>query len=114
MFQPEYIPALRQILLVLAVAISVVYVIHLVRLSRQGVPVVWPKLAITATTFLTVYYAYIVLDDVILGYAITALAHDIRIFAIVWIYNHGVLKRSNRLGASFFAISSPMVAFESS
>jgi len=101
-FQPEYIPVLRQILLVLAVAISVVYVIHLVRLSRQGVPVVWPKLAITATTFLTVYYAYIVLDDVILGYAITALAHDIQYFAIVWIYNHGVLKRSNRLGASFF------------
>ena len=68
----------------------------------RGIPVVWPKLAISLTTFATVYYAYIVLEDIILGYAITALAHDIQYFAIVWIYNHGVLKRSKELGASFF------------
>ena len=101
-FNPELVPLLRQIMLVLALGVSVVYVVHLVRARAQGQPIVWPKLAISATTFLTVYYAYIVLDDVILGYAMTALAHDIQYFAIVWIYNHGVLKRSERLGASFF------------
>lgn len=99
---PDYLQDLRQWVLVLAIAISVVYLAHLVRSSLQKQPIVWPKIAISFTTFLTVYYAYIVLDDVILGYAITALAHDIQYFAIVWIYNHGVLKRSERLGASFF------------
>ena len=99
---PDYLHDLRQWILVLAIAVSLVYLVYLLRLSRQKEPIVWPKLAISLTTFLTVYYAYIVLDDVILGYAMTALAHDIQYFAIVWIYNHGVLKRSQRLGASFF------------
>ena len=99
---PDYLQDLRQWMLVLAIAISIVYLAHLVRSSLQKQPIVWPKLAISLTTFLTVYYAYIVLDDVILGYAMTALAHDIQYFAIVWIYNHGVLKRSERLGASFY------------
>ena len=101
-FNPELVPLLRQFMLALALGVSVVYLVHLIRSRAQGQPIVWPKLAISATTFLTVYYAYIVLDDVILGYAMTALAHDIQYFAIVWIYNHGVLKRSKRLGASFF------------
>jgi len=101
-FNPEFVPLLRQGMLGLAVFVSIVYVVHLIRSRLQGQDIVWPKLAISATTFLTVYYAYIVLDDVILGYAMTALAHDVQYFAIVWIYNHGVLKRSQRLGASFF------------
>lgn len=99
---PVYIGSLRSALLGLAIVLSSVYVIHLVRQWRSGAPIVLPKLAISLTTFATVYYAYIVLEDVILGYAITALAHDIQYFAIVWIYNHGVLKRSRGSGRSFF------------
>jgi tetratricopeptide (TPR) repeat protein len=83
-------------------AITLCYLINLGREWRLGVPIVWPKLAITAITFGTSYYAYIVLQDILLGYAIIAMAHDIQYYAIVWIYNHGVLKRSENLGASFF------------
>ena len=100
--KPEYVFSLRDAMLFLALALSVVYVGNMIVERRRGAPIVWPKLAISATTFATVYYAYIILEDVILGYAITALAHDIQYFAIVWIYNHGVLKRSRDLGRSFF------------
>lgn len=99
---PEFLLEFREWVFYLAVGIAVFYVANMVFERVQGIPVVWPKLAISLTTFATVYYAYIVLEDIILGYAITALAHDIQYFAIVWIYNHGVLKRSKELGASFF------------
>ncbi len=99
---PEHIFVLREWLLYLALALAVVYVLNLLRERQLGVPVVLPKLAILLTTFATVYYAYVVLEDVILGYAITALAHDIQYFAIVWIYNHGVLQRASDSGRSFF------------
>ncbi len=100
--QPESIFTLRDILFYAAVGLSVVYVANMFWERRQGIPIVWPKLAISITTFATVFYAYIVLEDIILGYAVTALAHDVQYFAIVWIYNRGVLKRSRQLGASFF------------
>ncbi len=99
---PEYIFALREWVFYLALALSAFYVFNLLRERRLGTSIVLPKLAISLTTFGTVYYAYIVLEDVILGYAITALAHDIQYFAIVWIYNHGVLKRAGDSGRSFF------------
>ena len=99
---PDFIFDLRQWSFYLAVAVGGLYLVNLMRERARGVPVVWPKLAISLTTFATVYFAYIYLEDIILGYAITALAHDIQYFAIVWIYNHGVLKRSKELGSSFF------------
>lgn len=100
--EPQYVFWLRDGLLYLALGLSALYIGNQVFEKRRGAPIVWPKLAISATTFATVYYAYIVLDDVILGYAVTALAHDIQYFAIVWIYNHGVLKRAQDTGRSFF------------
>ncbi|MSR84107.1 MAG: tetratricopeptide repeat protein [Candidatus Latescibacteria bacterium] len=99
---PEWVGWLRSGMLVATVGITVLYLLNLGRERRQGVPIVWPKLAITAITFGTSYYAYIVLQDILLGYAIIAMAHDIQYYAIVWIYNHGVLRRSEELGASFF------------
>ena len=100
--EPQYVFWLRDGLLYLALGLSALYIFNAVDQRRRGAPVVWPKLAISATTFATVFYAYIVLEDVILGYAITALAHDIQYFAIVWIYNHGVLKRAEHGARSFF------------
>ena len=99
---PDFIFDLRQWSFYLAIGVGGVYLANMMRERARGVPVVWPKLAISLTTFATVYFAYVYLEDIILGYAITALAHDIQYFAIVWIYNHGVLKRSKELGSSFF------------
>ena len=78
---------IRDLIFYAAVLVSVIYLVNIVLEYRNGVPIVIPKLAISITTFSTVYVAYIVLEDVILGYAITALAHDVQYFAIVWIYN---------------------------
>lgn len=100
--EPEYVFRLREWMLYAATVLSAVYVLNLLREKSQGVAVVWPKLLLSATTFLTVYYAYIILEDIILGYAIVAMAHDIQYYAIVWIYNNGVLKRSKELGTTFF------------
>ncbi len=100
--EPEWVVRFGTAVGYFALAITFVYAANVVRERRQGLPVVWPKLAITAITVGTSYYAYIVLQDILLGYAIIAMAHDIQYYAIVWIYNHGVLKRSEALGASFF------------
>ena len=100
--KPEQVFALREWMLYAALALSILYVANAIWEHSRGIPVVWLKLLISATTFPTVYYAYIALEDIILGYAIVALAHDIQYYAIVWIYNNGVLKRSRELGASFF------------
>ena len=99
---PSYVHVLRSMLFYLAVVLSLLYIINLLNEWRRGSPIVLPKIAISLTTFATVFYAYVVLEDVILGYAITALAHDIQYFAIVWIYNHGVLKRGSNSARSFF------------
>ena len=80
--EPRHIFLLRDGLFYLALGLSALYIFNTVTQKRRGVPVIWPKLAISATTFATVFYAYIVLEDVILGYAITALAHDIQYFAV--------------------------------
>jgi tetratricopeptide (TPR) repeat protein len=92
----------RDLIFYAALLVSVIYFFNVIVEYRRGVPIVIPKLAISITTFATVYIAYIVLEDVILGYAITALAHDVQYFAIVWIYNNGVLKRSKLAGKKFF------------
>ncbi len=99
---PEFLFGFREWMFYLTLGVAALYVANMAREWTRGVPIVWPKLAISLTTFATVYYAYVVLTDIILGYAIAALAHDIQYFAIVWIYNHGVLKRSKDLGSSFF------------
>jgi len=99
---PENFGYAREVIFFAALLISIVYILNLFLDYRRGAPIVFPKLAISLTTFATVYFSYVVLEDVILGYAITALAHDIQYFAIVWIYNNGVLKRSKSSGKSFF------------
>lgn len=99
---PEWVGWLRTGMGYATVGITLCYLFNLARERRRGVPIVWPKLAISAITFATAYYAYIALQDILLGYAVIAMAHDIQYYAIVWIYNHGVLRRSEELGASFF------------
>ena len=100
--EPENFGYAREVMFIAALFVSVIYILNLCIDYRRGAPIVLPKLAISLTTFSTVYFSYVVLEDVILGYAITALAHDIQYFAIVWIYNNGVLKRSKTAGKSFF------------
>ena len=57
----------RDLIFYAAVLVSVIYLVNIVLEYRNGVPIVIPKLAISITTFSTVYVAYIVLEDVILG-----------------------------------------------
>ena len=46
-----------------------------------------------ATTVFIIYYGWIHINDLVIGYAAFAVFHDIQYFAIVWVYNNNLVKR---------------------
>jgi len=51
---------------------------------------------VMATTVFIIYYGWIHINDLVIGYAAFAVFHDIQYFAIVWVYNNNLVKRQER------------------
>ena len=49
-----------------------------------------------ASTVFIIYYGWIHINDLVIGYAAFAVFHDIQYFAIVWVYNNNLVKRQER------------------
>jgi len=64
-----------------------------VRARRAGAPVSGAKLALLVGTLSFITVVWWLLDDLVLGYAIWAVFHDVQYFAIVWIYGRGLTGR---------------------
>jgi hypothetical protein len=77
----------RQASLAAAIGVGVLYAGDLVRRTASGEPVSLLKLCITATSYATWYYAYVVLSDLFLSYAISSLFHCLQYDALAWYYN---------------------------
>ncbi|MBM3279804.1 MAG: tetratricopeptide repeat protein [Candidatus Handelsmanbacteria bacterium] len=105
---------LKQGLLVLTLAASAAYLANLVRRWRSCQAISGPKLAVMGTTLFLVYYAWVYLGDLVIGYAAFAVFHDIQYFAIVWVYNHNLVKKqagATALLRAFFSTRSlPVLA----
>jgi len=73
--------------LVVAIGVGVVYLARLQSRIARGLPVAWLKLAVFATSLGVWYYAYVVITDGFLNYAISSLFHCIQYDAFAWHYN---------------------------
>lgn len=73
--------------LVVAIVVGVIYLARLQSRIAHGLPIAWLKLVLFATTFGVWYYAYVVLSDGFLSYAISSLFHCLQYDAFAWFYN---------------------------
>ena len=84
---------LKLVLLCVTLAVGATYLGNLAYRLVRGLQVSLPKVAVMATTLFIIYYAWIHIGDLIIGYAAFAVFHDIQYFAIVWVYNHNLVQR---------------------
>lgn len=95
----------KQALLYATLAIAACYIGNLVWRLASGQKVSFPKVAVMATTIFLIYFGWIYIKDLTIGYAAFAAFHDIQYFAIVWVYNNNLVKRqekTSRLLRAFF------------
>ena len=86
----------KDILFYLAMAVLIAYLANLVHRATTGQKISLPKVAVMATTVFIIYYGWIHINDLVIGYAAFAVFHDIQYFAIVWVYNNNLVKRQER------------------
>jgi hypothetical protein len=73
--------------LLVSIGVGLVYLVRLQARVAQGLPVAWLKLVLFGTSFAVWYYAYVVLSDGLLSYAISSLFHCVQYDAFAWFYN---------------------------
>ena len=87
---------LKKVLFYCTMAVLAAYLANIVRRAVAGQKISLPKIAVMATTVFIIYYGWIHINDLVIGYAAFAVFHDIQYFAIVWIYNNNLVKRQER------------------
>lgn len=99
---------LKQALLVFSLGVGAAYLGNLAYRFVKRQPISLPKVAVMATTLFIIWYAWIHIRDLTIGYAAFAVFHDIQYFAIVWIYNNSLVKRGQTsvLLRKFFTVRS--------
>ncbi len=73
--------------LAVSVVVGVIYLVRLQSRIAHGLPVAWLKLVLFATNLGVWYYAYVVLANPLLSYAISSLFHCVQYDAFAWFYN---------------------------
>ena len=104
---------LKQVWLVFTLTVAAAYIGNIGKRLVRREPVSYPKIAVMATTLFIIYFAWIYIRDLTIGYAAFAVFHDIQYFAIVWIYNNSLVKRgsTSTLLRKFFTVRSvPIIA----
>ena len=97
--------SIKTILLVVTGAVFLCYVVNIFYrlLTRQKLS--FPKIVVMFTTLFLIYFGWIHIGDLTIGYAAFAAFHDIQYFAIVWVYNNNLVKKqikTSRLLRVFF------------
>ena len=105
---------LKDVLFYLVVGVLTAYLANLVYRAATGQQLSLPKIAVMATTIFIIYYGWIHIKDLVIGYAAFAVFHDIQYFAIVWVYNNNLVKRQEQttkvLRAFFTTRTLPIIA----
>jgi hypothetical protein len=73
--------------LAVSIGVGILYLVRIQMRVAQGLPVAWLKLVLFGTSFAVWYYAYVVLSDGLLSYAISSLFHCMQYDAFAWFYN---------------------------
>jgi len=105
---------LKELLFYFTMTVFAAYLANLVHRTVTGQKISLPKMAVMATTVFIIYYGWIHINDLVIGYAAFAVFHDIQYFAIVWVYNNNLVKRQERttkvLRAFFTTRTLPILA----
>ncbi len=103
----------KQVLLYATLVIAACYVGNLIWRLATRQKVSFPKVAVMATTIFLIYFGWIYIKDLTIGYAAFAAFHDIQYFAIVWVYNNNLVSRQEKtsrlLRAFFTSRSMPII-----
>ncbi|MFO0980920.1 MAG: tetratricopeptide repeat protein [Planctomycetota bacterium] len=91
----EVLQALRWLAAAATALITAVYLAATIRAMRAGQPVSPAKLLLLATTIAVIACAWWMLNDLVIGYAIWAVFHDVQYFAIVWVSHRGLLQKGD-------------------
>ncbi|MFT5088288.1 MAG: tetratricopeptide (TPR) repeat protein [Candidatus Latescibacterota bacterium] len=101
----DHLLLIKDLLLYATMGIAVGYIGNLGWRLVTKQKVSFPKIAVMATTIFLIYFGWIYIQDLTIGYAAFAAFHDIQYFAIVWVYNNNLVKRqsnTSRLLRAFF------------
>lgn len=93
-FGPIWLDWTRLIVGGALVAVSVGYLINLLRLHQAGYPISWVKLLLISITGWFFWYTGRLSVNLLIGIAMFEIYHAVQYYAIVWIYNKRLFNRA--------------------
>ena len=96
---------LKTVLLGITAFVLFCYLVNIAYRFTTRQKISFPKIVVMFTTLFLIYFGWIYIGDLTIGYAAFAAFHDIQYFAIVWVYNNNLVKKqvkTSRLLRTFF------------
>ena len=110
---PEVIVWMTRVWLWLAIAVSVFYLVHVVRRTLAGQPPSFLKLALLGVTSLFYVYAFGFTSSHLIAFTLFEGYHDIQYLAIVWVFNRNRVDKDSNAGTFtkfLFRRRAPLIA----
>ncbi|MDA8017303.1 MAG: tetratricopeptide repeat protein [Thermoanaerobaculia bacterium] len=89
------VQAMRWLGLAVVATVTIVFIVHTIRLWRQGTPPSPIKLLLMATSFGFWWYSNVLVANLLVGIALFEIFHDVQYLSIVFLYNE---KRAGSAG----------------
>lgn len=92
------VPMMQSAWMGLTVAVTVVFVGHVIWLALEGRGVNWIKLMLMAISFWFWWYTHVTVTDLLVGVALFEVFHDVQYLSIVWIFNRSRAEKDAEVG----------------
>lgn len=92
------VPMMQSAWLGLTVAVTVVFVGHVIWLALNERGVNWIKLMLMAISFGFWWYTHVTVTDLLVGVALFEVFHDVQYLSIVWIFNRSRVEKDAEVG----------------
>jgi tetratricopeptide (TPR) repeat protein len=90
--------------------VTIAYLVYNFQAIRRGEPISPIKLLLMVTTIAFLWVVWVYIDDIFLGLAVWEIFHDLQYFAIVWVYNRGLVDKGRIKGGFMQFLFRPRVA----
>ena len=95
----QWFEYLRQLWIVATVAITILFLVHTIRLWRHGQPPNPLKFLLMAVTFSFYYYTLTLVPIPLVAYALFEGFHDVQYLTIVWLFNRNRVEKTADVGS---------------
>ncbi len=97
-FPPEWVPLVAKVWGAATLAITLLYVVHLVKRTRAGNPPSPLKLLLLVVSFVYYLYAFGYASSKLIAFGLFEGYHDIQYLAIVWVFNRNRAAKDSSAG----------------